>query len=172
MAKKPKHKTLRPTTRNRKRKIPLILVLLILAAAGVGGYFAWKMYTANEVDVRIGSQVFRLEVAADAAAREAGLSNRQSLDSDKGMLFIYATPTRVNFWMKDTSIPLTAAYLDESGTILALHDLEPLSETGIPSGEPIKYVVELNQGAFEQAGAAVGDAVVSVSGKEKFGLGF
>ncbi len=164
-------KRLNGSTR-RKRRIPLIAVLAVIAGLAYAGYVFFVKEDRESARVRIGSEEFTLEIARTAAARAAGLSNRQSLGASDGMLFVYGVPSDVNFWMKDTAIPLTAAYMDENGTILELYDLQPLSEDGVPSKQPVRYVIELNQGAFARAGADVGDTVESITGGEKYGLGF
>jgi uncharacterized protein len=100
------------------------------------------------------------EVADDKAEKMRGLMGRTALAEDAGMLFIYEREKPLSFWMKDTLIPLSIAYIDEDGRIIDIQDMEPLDETLQPSAEPAKYALEVNQGFFEERGVKVGDMLV------------
>jgi uncharacterized membrane protein (UPF0127 family) len=73
------------------------------------------------------------------------------------MLFVFESETTRSFWMKDTLIPLSVAYLDSEGRIIDIQDMQPLDETSHPSAEPAQYALEVNQGFFEERGVEVGD---------------
>ncbi|TVR89049.1 MAG: DUF192 domain-containing protein [Spirochaetaceae bacterium] len=85
---------------------------------------------------------------------------RDNLSEDSGMLFIFPSDREVSFWMKDTSIPLSIAYLRHDGTILEIHDMQPFSLDPVPSGRPVRYALEVNQGWFERKAVRVGTRVV------------
>ncbi len=99
------------------------------------------------------------EIADDNAERERGLMERTELAKDAGMLFVFDREQRLSFWMRNTLIPLSIAYIDAEGRIVDIQDMEPLDETPHPSAEPARYALEVNQGFFEERGVQVGDQV-------------
>jgi uncharacterized membrane protein (UPF0127 family) len=103
--------------------------------------------------------LIRLEVASTDAEREQGLMGRPSLDPDSGMIFVWSTMTTESFWMHDTLIPLTVAFLAPDGTILETQDMQKLSDDLHTPQEPYRYAIEVNQGFFARAGVKVGDRV-------------
>ncbi|MBE7518815.1 MAG: DUF192 domain-containing protein [Thermoflexaceae bacterium] len=102
-----------------------------------------------------------VEIAATPAARERGLMFRESLPEDRGMLFVFAASQHGGFWMKDTRIPLTIAYLDGDGRVLELHEGVPLATKALIPGQPYRYALEVNHGWFERHNLGVG-AVVQI----------
>ena len=99
----------------------------------------------------------RAEIADTEAKREKGLMGRTALAEDAGMLFVFDREQPLAFWMKDTLIPLSIAYIDSNGRIVDIQDMQPLDETPHPSAEPAKYALEVNQGFFAARGIQVGD---------------
>ncbi|HEX2108785.1 MAG TPA: DUF192 domain-containing protein [Rubrobacteraceae bacterium] len=110
----------------------------------------------NSLGERIPVQV---EIADTAAERQTGLSGRPTLAEDAGMLFVFDQEQPLSFWMKDTLIPLSIAYISTEGRIVDIQDMQPLDETPHPSAEPAQYALEVNQGFFAERGVAVGDMV-------------
>ena len=83
---------------------------------------------------------------------------RRSLDADAGMLFVFPVPQAASFWMKDTYIPLTIAFLDENGRIVNLADMEPFDTGTLHRSEGmVKYALETNRGWFVEHGVGPGD---------------
>lgn len=101
--------------------------------------------------------LIRLEVAADEASRQQGLMNRTSLDPDSGMIFVWDAPTGESFWMENTYIPLTVAFLAPDGTVLEMQDMQPMTTTLHTPHEQYQYAIEANLGFFSQNGITVGD---------------
>ena len=100
------------------------------------------------------------EIADSGTERERGLMERTALAEDAGMLFVFGRERRLSFWMKNTLIPLSIAYIDAEGRIVDIEDMEPLDDqTKHPSAEPSKYALEVNQGFFDERGVEVGDTV-------------
>jgi uncharacterized membrane protein (UPF0127 family) len=103
----------------------------------------------------------RVEIADTDAERQTGLMGRTTLAGDAGMLFVFDQEQTLSFWMKDTLIPLSIAYIDAEGRIVDIQDMQPLDD--IPpqyvSAEPAQYALEVNQGFFEERGVSVGDMV-------------
>ena len=104
-----------------------------------------------------------IEIADSDAERQKGLMNRESLGEDEGMLFVYFEPTSGGFWMKNTLIPLSIAFIDEHQEIVKILDMDPCTKEPCRVYEPgVQYMaaLEVNQGAFEEWGIEEGDPVV------------
>ena len=111
------------------------------------------------VELRVGPATFRVEVAATPAARQQGLMFREELGLREGMLFVFDRTEVRSFWMRNTPLPLSIAYIDERGVIVHITDMEPYSEAPVSSRFPARYALEVNRGAFADAGVRVGDRV-------------
>ncbi len=100
---------------------------------------------------------FTVEVADDAAERSTGLMRRESMPTAAGMLFVYARPGNVSFWMENTLIPLDMIFADPTGRVQHVHENAiPLDRTPIPGGANIKYVLEINGGLARRMGISEG----------------
>lgn len=100
------------------------------------------------------------EVADEEQERTIGLMYRESLAKDSGMLFVMPRPERAIFWMRNTKLPLSIAYINPSGTIVEIHSLKPLDETPVPSAFPaIAYALEMEEGWFDKNGIYAGDRI-------------
>ena len=100
-----------------------------------------------------------VELARTGAERGRGLMLREHLPEDAGMLFVFPGDTRGGFWMKDTLIPLSIAFIAVDGTIQEIRDMEPLSTILHQPREPYQYALEVNQGWFGRQGFETGDRV-------------
>ena len=103
-----------------------------------------------------------VEAADTPEEREHGLMGRTSLGNDEGMVFIFDGPTNGSFWMKDTLIPLSIAFWDEAGRIVAIRDMEPCTADPCPtydSPEPYIGALEVDQGFFAEHGVVIGDRI-------------
>lgn len=104
-----------------------------------------------------GPVTLKLEVARSLEDRTRGLMGRTYLEPGSGMVFVWETPTDTPFWMKDTLIPLSIAFIAADGAVIDIQDMEPLTLTRhFPPG-PYLYAVEANKGFFEQNGVAEAD---------------
>lgn len=108
----------------------------------------------------VGDTEFQVEIADTDDSRRLGLMHRESLPEGQGMLFVFEQDQRLSFWMKNTHIPLSIAYISSDGIIREIHDMTPLSLDAIRSSRSVRYALEVNQGAFEAAGIEPGDRVV------------
>ena len=113
--------------------------------------------------LRIGEHELTVEVASTPATRETGLMNRFSLQQDHGMLFVFEAPQPLAFWMKNTYIPLSIAFIDRNGRILNIEDMRPQDETTHGSKGPAVYAIEMKQGWFAAKGIAAGDVVTGLT---------
>jgi uncharacterized protein len=133
-------------------------VLLVLAVEACGGD------SGPVATIDTGEQLVRVnvELAESPEQRERGLMGRESLPADAGMLFLYPEDHRGGFWMKDTLIPLSIAFLGGDGAVLALLDMEPCRADPCPvydPGVPYRSALEVNRGAFAGWGVEPGDVV-------------
>lgn len=90
------------------------------------------------------------QIAQTTQSQQIGLMHRRSMPQHEGMLFVFEQAQVQCFWMKNTLIPLSAAFLREDGTIVNIADMQPLSERAHCSKEPVRFVLEMNQGWFAQ----------------------
>ena len=104
------------------------------------------------------------EVADEPDLRSRGLMERAALKPDHGMLFVYPDERPRSFWMKNTPLPLSIAYIDQSGRIVRMADMQPYDETSIPSRYPAMYALEMEQGWFTRRGVSAGDRVEGLPG--------
>ena len=105
------------------------------------------------------SLVLRAELADTAARRTRGLMFRPSLGEEEGMLFLFPRDTTGGFWMQDTLVPLSIAFIDWDGRIMEILDMEPLTTAVHRPAQPYRWAVEVNQGWYEARGVAAGDIV-------------
>jgi uncharacterized membrane protein (UPF0127 family) len=103
--------------------------------------------------------VVRVEIADTDAERRRGLMERTELAEDAGMLFVFDREVTEGFWMRNTLIPLSIAYIDSGGRIVDIQDMEPLDETPHPPASPYQYALEVNQGFFEAQGIEIGNVL-------------
>lgn len=109
--------------------------------------------------IEVGGKEITVEVADEPAERQQGLMYRDTLGADDGMLFVYPDAQERGFWMKNTKVPLSIAYADAAGRIVAIEDMTPQSLDQVPSGEPAMYALEMNRGWFDTHGVAVGATI-------------
>jgi len=105
----------------------------------------------------------RCELAASDSQRTAGLMFRNHLPQGEGMLFIFPGPMQQSFWMKNTNIPLSIAYIDENNKILNIEDMTPHDTNGVHSQGKAKCAIEANRGWFKSNGVVPGDYVEGIA---------
>jgi len=133
----------------RSARITLVLVLMSLAA----GYAAER---DHGIILTVLDQQLDVEVAATQADRVRGLSQRQTLPENRGMLFVFVDPARHVMWMRDTHVPLSVAFLDEQGVIINIEDMEPDTLDRHRAARPAKFSLEVNRGWFDRHGIRPG----------------
>jgi uncharacterized membrane protein (UPF0127 family) len=109
--------------------------------------------------VKIKDSTFHVEIAATMYSRQEGLMNRDSLAVDHGMLFVFPDDRVLSFWMKNTKIPLSIAYIDKEGIIQTIKDMQPYSTQSVSSEVEVRYALEVVQGSFQERNINVGDRV-------------
>ncbi|GIW76795.1 MAG: hypothetical protein KatS3mg104_1858 [Phycisphaerae bacterium] len=111
------------------------------------------------VQVQLGRELIRLEVANDPAKRSRGLMFRSSLPRDQGMLFVFPEAAERGFWMKNTYIPLDIIYLNSERRIISIKQMQPHDLSTTSSDGPAMFAIELNAGRATELGLVVGQVV-------------
>lgn len=108
------------------------------------------------VQLLAGDHEIQAYVARTPQERALGLMHRRELPPDEGMLFMCERRAVQKFWMKDTPLPLSIAFLEEDGTIVNIADMDAQTLEGCSSGQPVRWVLEVNRGWFDDKGIAAG----------------
>ena len=108
------------------------------------------------VKLSAGMHQIDAQVAQTPAQRQIGLMFRRDMPQHEGMLFVFEQPTTQCFWMKNTLLPLTAAFVADDGTIVNLADMKPQTEDSHCSTKPVRFVLEMNQGWFAKKNLKAG----------------
>lgn len=139
------------------KQILLAAVLaLTFVTVAIGAPVVVELPTAT---LTIGKQKVIAEVATTPDQRSTGLMYRFSLKPDHGMIFVFEKPEPQAFWMKNTYIPLSIAYIGSDGRILNVADMAPQDESTHWSNGPAQYALEMRKGWFAEHGIAAGDRV-------------
>ena len=109
--------------------------------------------------LRIKGHAIRVEVANTEDTRRTGLMFRSALPDSQGMLFVYEVEGRHGMWMKNTLIPLSVAFIDRSGRIINIEDMQPQTEDAHSARADAAFSLETNQGWFKKRGIKAGDRV-------------
>jgi len=119
------------------------------------------------VELSAGMHRIRAELAATPNTRSIGLMHRRALGPNQGMLFAFPERGMHCFWMRNTLIPLTIAFIAEDGRIVNTADMAPMTETGHCPNEPVRLALEMEQGWFEKKGLRIGDrlGIPAVTGR-------
>ena len=141
---------------------PLVVIVAPGEAAGAEATKtaqASELYTVT-IHTSCGAEVkVRVEIPDNASEFRRGLMYRTALPKDRGMLFIFEEEQKLSFWMKNTLIPLSIAFIDSEGRIVDIQDMKPLDDDPphYVSAKPAQYALEVNKGFFEERGVEVGD---------------
>nr|WP_311221558.1 MULTISPECIES: DUF192 domain-containing protein [unclassified Acidovorax] len=110
----------------------------------------------QRVDITAGMHRINAQVAVTPEQRQIGLMHRPEMPAQEGMLFVFEQPATQCFWMKNTLLPLTAAFVADDGTIVNLADMKPQTLDSHCSNKPVRYVLEMNLGWFDRKGIKPG----------------
>ncbi|WP_127142762.1 DUF192 domain-containing protein [Pelagibacterium montanilacus] len=146
---------------------PRVMVGGAVALALLLGLALWQTFGASSaiasedrvlIHSGTGTHSFAVEIADTNDTRAQGLMYREELAPDAGMLFDFQEERPVSFWMENTYIPLDMLFIRANGEIARIHEnARPLDRTGIPSGEPVRFVLEIPGGRSSELGIAAGD---------------
>jgi hypothetical protein len=139
------------------RALLAALALLVLVFAPARAQDAAQRLPT--VQLNAGMHLISAELARTPQQRAIGLMHRQQMGMNEGMLFVFEQPSVQCFWMKNTLLPLTIAFLDDEGAVVTLADMEPQSLKEHCSGAPVRYALEMNLGWFAKRGLKVGSRI-------------
>jgi uncharacterized protein len=143
--------------------LALCYLLYLGGCHSKGGESAFGLRTVN---LQISGTPLTVEVADTPQALENGLMFRTSLPEDRGMLFVFDEPRKATFWMKNTKIPLSIAFVDSGGSILEIKSMFPFDETVVPSAsDQVAYALEVNQGWFDRHHISAGSQIEGIPRK-------
>jgi uncharacterized membrane protein (UPF0127 family) len=145
------------TTIARMKSFASALASLALAAASLSAVAQDQPQTQlPRVTITAGMHRIDAQVASAFEERMTGLMFRKDMPQNEGMLFVFEQPTIQCFWMKNTLLPLTAAFVANDGTIVNLADMKPQTTDSHCSTKPVRFVLEMNQGWFAKKGIKPG----------------
>jgi uncharacterized membrane protein (UPF0127 family) len=110
----------------------------------------------QRIKLSAGMHLIDVQVAATPEQRATGLMHRKDMQQSEGMLFVFEQAAQQCFWMKNTLLPLSAAFVADDGTIVNLVDMKPQTTDAHCSTQPVRYVLEMNQGWFGKKGIKAG----------------
>lgn len=132
------------------------LLTLCLAIAGPALAQDAPQMNLPRVQLTAGMHRIDAQVAQTPDQRSIGLMFRKEMPQHEGMLFVFEQPSGLCFWMKNTLLPLTAAFVADDGTIVNLADMKPQTTDSHCASKPVRYVLEMNQGWFAKRGFKAG----------------
>jgi len=110
----------------------------------------------QRIKLSAGMHLIDTQVAATPEQRSTGLMFRRDMPQSEGMLFVFEQASQQCFWMKNTLLPLTAAFVADDGTIVNMADMKPQTTDAHCSAQPVRYVLEMNKGWFVKKGIKAG----------------
>jgi uncharacterized membrane protein (UPF0127 family) len=139
-------------------KYTLIGVLLVLPVYAENRGLILKNSAGKEISLQV-------EIADTDVKRSQGLMYRRKLDANSGMLFVFPQDQYMNFWMKNTHIPLSIAFIDNQGKISEILHMKPLDDSIIYSSKSkARYALEVNLGWFNKNSINVGCRILNIDG--------
>ena len=143
---------------NSNKLLSLALFLAVLASCSGSGQ---ERFEKQEITIegRSGTVSLIVELALTPAQHQQGLMHRTELNDGEGMLFVFDRDQILSFWMKDTLIPLSIAYIASDGRIVEIYDMEPGNLNPVRSSRSVRYALEVPRNWFERAGLGPGDRV-------------
>jgi uncharacterized membrane protein (UPF0127 family) len=136
----------------------LISLLTLFGTAGQAQEVAQTDLPRTKITA--GMYLIDSQVAITNDQRATGLMFRREMPQGEGMLFVFEAPSQQCFWMKNTLLPLTAAFIADDGTIINLADMKPQTTNSHCSEKPVRFVLEMNQGWFAKKGIQAGFKLV------------
>ena len=138
------------------KKLLFVLIFIALGLNNLGHAQGKPQLDLPKIKLSAGMHLIDTQVASTPDQRATGLMFRQEMPQGEGMLFVFEEATPQCFWMKNTLLPLTAAFITDDGTIVNLANMKPQTTDSHCSAKPVRYVLEMNLGWFEKKGLKAG----------------
>jgi len=136
-----------------------VLALATLASVAAAQGSAGTPQSLPAITLQAGMHNIRAAVAQTPDQRQTGLMFRREMAQHKGMLFVFEQAAPQCFWMKNTPLPLSIAFLADDGTVVNIADMQPQVLDSHCSSKPVRYVLEMNQGWFAKRGIKAGSKI-------------
>lgn len=150
-------------------KFPFPALLLLLAVLTLGACQeetpasaapAQRAPASTWFPLTVGGQAIQAQFAVERSEQSHGLMDRDAMGQQQGMLFVFAAPQRMSFWMRRTRIPLDIGYFTADGVLREIYPMEPYDETAVPSARSdLQFALEMNQGWYAAHGVKPGDTL-------------
>ena len=145
-----------------KPALPPIAPISASSAKPVTGAAQPRLET---IKLYLGAAELTVEVADENLERQAGMMHRTTMPKNEGMLFVFPRPHQTGFWMKNTTVPLSIAYIDRASRVIEIYDLHPLNTQPVESRSArVQYALEVNQGWFAKNGIQPGTVIATERG--------
>ena len=145
-----------------KSALPPIAPISAPSAKPVTGAAQPRLET---IKLYLGAAELTVEVADENLERQAGMMHRTTMPKNEGMLFVFPRPHQTGFWMKNTTVPLSIAYIDRASRVIEIYDLHPLNTQPVESRSTrVQYALEVNQGWFAKNGIQPGTVLATERG--------
>lgn len=141
------------------KNISYTLLMALLIGCGAAGAQDTPQTQLQRTSLSVGIHQIDAQLAVTPEQREIGLMFRTDMPQHEGMLFVFEDPSRLCFWMKNTLLPLTAAFIADDGTIVNLENMKPQTTESHCSTKPVRFVLEMNQGWFAKKGVKPGSKI-------------
>lgn len=115
--------------------------------------------TLPTITLKVGGQTVHAEVAATDETRQKGLMFREKMAKNEGMLFVFSDIAYQAMWMRNTPLPLAVAFMDQSGKIVSIHEMQPHTETSHQAAGPARYALEMNSQWFTKNKIKAGETI-------------
>ena len=129
---------------------------LTLLSSGLAAQAQEAPQKLQTISISAGMHLIQAELAQTSEQRSIGLMHRPKMGANEGMLFVFGAPAEQCFWMKNTLLPLSIAFLADDGLVINIEDMAPQTLNGHCSNRPVRYALEMNQGWFAKRGIKPG----------------
>ena len=147
-------------------KLHLVFKSFLFSAVMAGTFAAIAQdapqMNLDRMQLAAGMHRLDVQVAATPDQRQTGLMYRKDMPQHEGMIFVFEQPAQQCFWMKNTLLPLSAAFVADDGTIVNIEDMKPQTLDSHCSAKPVRYVLEMNKGWFVKKGIKAGSKLQGV----------
>jgi uncharacterized membrane protein (UPF0127 family) len=149
-------------TPDKQRDLKVVLFVFFMSCLSISVAHGQSNSTLPLKRLSAGMHVIQAEVAATPEARTTGLMYRKTLAPNHGMLFIFDQANVQCFWMRNTFIPLSIAFLQDDGTIVNIADMKPQSDDSHCSSKPVRLALEMEQGWFAARAMTPGKKILGL----------
>ena len=140
----------------------LFKVVLLVASLGLAWLAQAQQPQLPLLELSAGMHRIEAELAATSASRQTGMMQRAIMPSQRGMLFVFPEVAKHCMWMRNTLLPLSVAFLDETGRIINIEDMQPKTENNHCATKPARFALEMNLGWFKSRGIGAGFVITGI----------